>query len=75
MIQIKDYIEDKLYKKTYEQLADEIGISAPMISNYRKGHYNPSIKTAMSVFKLDGVVLHPFSKESLELELEIESRL
>jgi len=45
-------------------------IVPPMISNYRKGHYNPSLKTAMSVLEVDGVTLHPFATDSLEYEIK-----
>ncbi|RLA72831.1 MAG: hypothetical protein DRG30_06975 [Epsilonproteobacteria bacterium] len=70
MILIQDYISSKLETRTYQQLADEVHISPPMITNYKKGHYNPSIKTALSVFELDNVTLHPYSEESLQYELE-----
>jgi len=70
MVLIEDYIAEKLETRTYQQLSDEVHISPPMISNYKKGHYNPSLKTAMSVLEVDGVTLHPFATDSLEYEIK-----
>jgi len=66
---IQEYISSKLENKTFMELSNEIGISTPMISNYRQGFYNPSLTTAIKIYKLDGSVLHPFAKESLEYEV------
>lgn len=69
LIFIKDWIVENIQDKTYEELYRAVGITAPMISNYRKGYFNPSLKTALMVYKYDGTVLHPFNEDSLKYEL------
>jgi predicted transcriptional regulator len=59
---IAQLTEDGL--KTTE-IAEVLGVSQPMISQYRKG-YNSSIDVAIKIFKDKGLVLFPFSKEALE---------
>jgi len=47
---IQEYISSKLENKTFMELSNEIGISTPMISNYRQGFYNPSLTTAIKIY-------------------------
>ncbi len=67
---VQDYIKKKLEDSTFDALANELGISAPMINNYNKGEYNPSLNTAKKIYTHDGTVLHPFSEDSLIFEIE-----
>ena len=70
MITIKDYIQSKLDEglHTYE-IARELGVSSAMISTYKRDDFFPSIHIAKIVYENDGIVLHPYSKESLKYEL------
>ena len=47
------------------EIAEVLGVSQPMISQYRKG-YNASIDVAIKIFKDRGLELFPFSKEVLK---------
>jgi len=69
MTLIEDYVKNKTEGRKFEDVSKEIGVSVPMLSNYSRGLFNPSLPTAVKIYKLDGVVLHPFAKESLEYEV------
>lgn len=66
---IQAYIKQKLEEETSYEVAEDLGISVPMISSYKTQGYNPSIKVAVKAFELDNIVLLPFSKEGLEHEI------
>lgn len=67
LILIQDYVQEKLVTYTGQAVADSMGISVSMLSAYKKS-YNPSLDVAIRVYKNEGIVLHPFSRESLEYE-------
>lgn len=68
MILIQDYVQEKLRTYTGQAVAHSMGISISMLSAYKKA-YNPSLDVAIRVYKNEGIVLHPFSEESLEYEI------
>jgi hypothetical protein len=43
-----------------------------MLSSYKTQDYKPSITVAKTVYKLDGITLHPFSEASLHFEVKKE---
>lgn len=69
MITIQDYVNESLNHITSQALQAKLGISASMVSAYKKS-YNPSLAVAITVYKLDKIVLHPFSEESLKYEIQ-----
>jgi len=75
MVLIEDYLNEKVDDgmKT-KDIADELGITPAMVGQYRlKRGYKPSLTVAKRIYTLDGVVLHPFSEESLQFEIEKDS--
>ncbi len=70
MVTIKSFLvmlqEQKL--SNYE-IADILGTSVAMVSNYRNHKYNPSLDVAKRVYKYANVTLHPFSEDSLKIEI------
>ncbi|EAK0091962.1 TPA: hypothetical protein R8I27_001664 [Campylobacter jejuni] len=52
-----------------EALAELLGVNISMISIYSKSNVTPSLKVAINLYKNTGVVLHPFSEESLKYEI------
>jgi len=68
---IHDYIKDKLgngYRN--KDIAQELNLTPAMVGQYKlQRGYNPSLTVAKTLYKLEGIVLHPFSKESLEWEI------
>jgi predicted transcriptional regulator len=46
------------------EVASKLGVSQPMVSQYKKG-YNASLEVARKVYKLEGIVLYPFSEQAV----------
>lgn len=72
MVLIEDYLNEKIEggEKT-KDIASELNLTPAMIGQYRlKKGYNPSLTVAKRVYELDGVVLHPFSEESIQYEIK-----
>ena len=67
---VKQYILEQLEIYESKELAPRLGVSISMLSSYKCQGYNPSLTVAKTVYTLDKVVLHPFSEESLQFELE-----
>lgn len=57
-----------------EEIAQCLGVSKGMVSSYRGADYKPSIRTAMYIYASEGIVLHPFAKESLEYEIKKDEK-
>jgi predicted transcriptional regulator len=70
IVTIQDYIK-QMGPKPIAEIAKELGVSMPMVSQYKKG-FNASLEVAKRVYKEKGIVLHPFSKESLQYEIKKE---
>lgn len=70
---IKDYVYSQLEEYTSAELAQRLKISIAMLSSYKTQDYKPSITVAKTVYKLDGIALHPFSEESLQFEVKKEN--
>ena len=72
MIHIHSYIQNKVDAGiATKDIAEELNITPAMVGQYRlKRGYKPSINVALKAYKNDGVVLHPYSKESLDWEIE-----
>lgn len=70
VIHIKEHIEELIAmgKKSCD-IAVELGISTPMISQYKNHKWNASLDVAKKVYVDTGKVLHPFSEESLKYEI------
>lgn len=75
MTTIQDYITSKEVndKLSHQDLVDHLEVSASMVSKYRKD-YNASLEVAKTVYRKSGVVLHPYSGESLIIEIEKEAK-
>lgn len=56
------------------KISRRLGISRSMLTNYRSMNFNASLPVAICAFKSYGVVLHPFSKESIEFEISLEGK-
>ena len=71
IILISDYINNHIQNQGMNatEVANKLKMSKSMISEYRKNRFLASIDVAMLVYMLDGVVLHPFSEESLKHEI------
>jgi len=67
---VKEYIiklrEEGLIGK---QIAEKLGVSVSMVTQYEKENYNPSLETSKKVYKETGIALHPFGEENLKLEV------
>ena len=66
---IKEYILEQLTIYDSIELAKRLKVSVAMLSSYKTQNYKPSITVAKTVYQLDGVVLHPFSEDSLKFEI------
>lgn len=70
MITIKDLIKQlKEEGLNGADIARVLEVSVPMVSTYTTQHYLPSISVAKRVYIKRGIVLHPFSEESIEYEI------
>jgi predicted transcriptional regulator len=70
MYNIKQYIESKLESgKAGYEIAKLLGVSNGQVSSYKNGTGIASLTVAKTVYKIDQVVLHPFSEESLKFEI------
>jgi transcriptional regulator with XRE-family HTH domain len=75
VIFIKDYIAERLEGGDLGYvIAEALGVSVSMVSSYKLGGYNPSLSVAKTVYRQEGIVLHPFSEESLKVELSKDKR-
>jgi len=66
---IKEYILEQLTIYDSIELAKRLKVSVAMLSSYKTQNFKPSITVAKTVYQLDGVVLHPFSEDSLKFEI------
>jgi len=66
MILINDFILGT--KASRATLSKYLGVHENMISNYKTGKHLPSIEVAINALESYGIVLHPFSEESLRFE-------
>jgi ribosome-binding protein aMBF1 (putative translation factor) len=66
---IKEYILEQLTIYDSIELAKRLKVSVAMLSSYKTQNYKPSITVAKTVYQLNGVVLHPFSEDSLKFEI------
>lgn len=48
-------------------IANKLGISQPMVSQYKRG-FKASLDVARRIYKNDGTVVYPFSREAVERE-------
>lgn len=69
---IHTYIEQKLEDGMLNKdIAKELSLTPAMVGQYRlKRGYNPSLTVAKRVYTIDNIVLHPYSEESLQWEIE-----
>jgi ribosome-binding protein aMBF1 (putative translation factor) len=72
------FIQDYVLAKADEGLsgadiAKQLKVSISMVSSYKLHDYKPSLGVAKNVYRNEGIVLHPFSKESLEKEIRDDS--
>lgn len=58
-----------------QEIADQLGVSISMVSSYKLHNYNPSITVAKHMYGTKGIVFHPFSEESLKLEIEKDTNV
>jgi predicted transcriptional regulator len=67
MITIRTFIKD-LQSKGHNnaEIAQKLGLSPSMVSQYVNHDYNPTLETARAIYKQFGVHLYPFSKKALE---------
>ena len=48
-------------------IANKLGISQPMVSQYKRG-FKAALDVARRIYKNDGTVVYPFSREAVERE-------
>ena len=74
MKKVEDYVHEKITLGIpNKDIATMMGITTAMVTQYKMARgYKPSLRVAKTVYLNEGVVLHPFSEESLKLELEDE---
>jgi len=69
---IEEYINSKIDAQAETQnyhVGKELGISSSMLSHYRTGHTkHPPLALAQRVYKLDKVILYPYSEEAVRNE-------
>jgi len=73
LVFIQDLVKSKIEQgsKGFE-IAKDLNISVPMVSSYKNYSYKPSLNVAKFVYANEGIVLHPFSEESLKYEIRIQ---
>lgn len=64
-LKISEYIAQLSEDYTTQEIAENLSISASMITRYRKADFLPSLRVARQAFKLSQVVLYPFSLEAV----------
>ena len=70
---IKEYIQAKIDENIKSvDIANMLGITPAMVSKYKSEGFNPSINVAKRVYKLDKIVLYPYSEEAIKQEIENE---
>lgn len=65
-MKIQDYVLLLLEDNSAIETADKLGVSQPMVSQYKKGGYNASLTVAIKVYSEADVVLFPFAEEALK---------
>lgn len=71
---IKSYCKGlKAQGLTQVEIAKVLEVSQSMVSDYLNKDFNCKLETAILIYKLEGVVIHPFSEESLNYEINRES--
>ena len=65
----QQWILDMLQTKTATDVAKEIGCSQGMVSKYKQGIHYISLATAVKVYSKYKIVLLPYSKEGLDMEM------
>jgi len=68
---ISDFVKEK-FDSGYsgQDIADMLKVSPSMVSAYRRGYYNASLDVAVNAYNRFNVVFHPFSEESLKIEVK-----
>jgi ribosome-binding protein aMBF1 (putative translation factor) len=67
---IQDFIKAKVDNgESGADIAKQLQVSISMVSSYKHHDYKPSLFVAKTAYKNEGIVLHPFSKESLKKEI------
>lgn len=68
MITIQDMIKEYRKKGLNDTgIAKHLCISQPMVSQYKRG-FKASLDVARRIYKNDGTVVYPFSREAVERE-------
>ena len=55
-----------------KEISVKLGVSVSMICQYEQNNYNPSLATAIKVYRDYGIALHPFGEDNLKEELNKE---
>lgn len=74
MLLVEDYVHNKLVAGfSPKEISDIMDVTTAMVTQYKLARgYKPSLRVAKTVYKVEGVVLHPFSEDSLKWELNNE---
>lgn len=75
IVHIHEYIAEVLEAEAMKakDLAKELDLTAAMVGQYKLNRgYNPSLHVAKKIYLSRGVVLHPYSEESLKWEIKNE---
>ena len=67
-IRTQEYINNKKITTDVKEIMEKLGVSRGMVSQYANGHNNASLDVAKKAYKLDKVVLYPFSEEGVSDE-------
>ena len=76
MLLVEDYVHQKLVEGIPPRdIAKAMDVTTAMVTQYKLARgYKPSLRVAKTVYYNEGVVLHPFSEESLKWELDNERK-
>ena len=65
-MKIQNFVLQLLEDNKASEVAVKLGVSQPMVSQYKKGGYNASLDVATKIYKDTGLVLFPFSEDALK---------
>ena len=71
MVFISEYVQESLDRGLKQHdIARKLGVGTSMVTAYKDGSNNPSLLTAIQIYKTEGIAFHPFGVANLKYEME-----
>lgn len=75
MVHIKDWVKSKEESGMKQRdIALDLPVSHTMVGQYKNRGFLPSLQVAIAIYKNEGIVLHPYSEESIKYETKLGAR-